>query len=530
VNLYFEEEMVEPLKEIISEEEFLNIFQKQTIELLKICVYLTAKEEKDFLYTKRFYGNITTQSRILEDFLDDYGAKNNRNWIFFRELTASARYMGFSAYMIQHLRNRYALYDLKSGEEKAFLDQTIETQNFFNTAIKNVFRCIGDEARRLGLPTPAEKLREEDFLDVASNKMLPHNVNEDFSRKEEEIVVKIASEYLNIMQDHEDFRIDREYTGEEITPLIPEYISEEKLRKFQLRIHNLQSVYDTYIKDTKIEMENATLNSMRGSIAVALHLAEIATTLSHFYERHESELRHEEVREKIEIIIDKSHILKCIVNYCLFHCYNHLEKGNSLARSFLKSYVVMDSIMVPIPIYMGFHVRPATLVMKIVKHYGSEVKMHLDNETYDAGSALDIFRANEKISATKRRLILKEIKPCAPSGEVPGHEVKFVVLEELNRLMKEGKLISYEELRENDVFCETEEKSVRIEEVTTCVAKEIKRLMAAGKIDIRIDVYATFTGDQRALKDIETLARAHYGEDEKGNNIELPPEIDYLRK
>ena len=50
MNLYFEEEMVEPLKEIISEEEFLNIFQKQTIELLKICVYLTEKEEKDFLF------------------------------------------------------------------------------------------------------------------------------------------------------------------------------------------------------------------------------------------------------------------------------------------------------------------------------------------------------------------------------------------------------------------------------------------------------------------------------------------------
>jgi hypothetical protein len=83
--------MVEPLKEIISEKEFLTLFQKQTRELLKICGYLTAKEEKDFLYTKRFYGNITTQSRILEDFLDDYGAKNNRNWIFFRELTASAR-------------------------------------------------------------------------------------------------------------------------------------------------------------------------------------------------------------------------------------------------------------------------------------------------------------------------------------------------------------------------------------------------------------------------------------------------------
>jgi hypothetical protein len=216
--------MVKPLKEIISEEEFLDIFRKQTIEVLKICVYLSAKEEKDFLYTKRFYGNITTQSRILEDFLDDYGAKNNRNWIYFRELTASARYMGFSAYMIQHVRNRYALYGLKSNEERKFLEDTVETQDFLNTSIKNVFRCIGEEAVRLGLPTPAEKLKEEDFLDVASNKMLPHNVDEDFSRKEEEIVVKIASEYLNIMQDHEDFKIDHEYTVEDITPLIPEYI------------------------------------------------------------------------------------------------------------------------------------------------------------------------------------------------------------------------------------------------------------------------------------------------------------------
>ena len=96
--------------------------------------------------------------------------------------------------------------------------------------------------------------------------------------------------------------------------------------------------------------------------------------------------------------------------------------------------------------------------------------------------------------------------------------------------MKEGKLISYEELNVDDLYCETDDETVTPEEIVTFVSKEIKRLMSAGKIDIRIDVYARFTGDQRALKDIETLARAQYGEDKKGNNIELPPEIDYLRK
>jgi hypothetical protein len=269
---------------------------------------------------------------------------------------------------------------------------------------------------------------------------------------------------------------------------------------------------------------------MRGCISIALHLAEIATALTHFYERHESELRHETVRDKIESLIDKKTIMNLIVNYCLFHCYSHLEKGNGFAKDFLKSYVVIDSIRIPIPIYMGFHVRPATLVMKIVKHYGSEVKMEIDEEIYDAASALDLFRANEKISAKKRQLILKEIHPYESPTALPPDQVPSVILNELNRLFKDGKLISYEDITMDDIPGNREEGCVKAQEIKPLVAEEIKRLMIAGKIDIRLDVYVTFTGDVRALKDIEALARANYGEDERGNNVELPPEIAYLRK
>lgn len=522
--------MVSPLKEIISEKEFLDIFQKQTSQIMKICAYLKEKEMEDSPFTKRFYGNVTTQARILEDFLDDYGAKNNRTWVYFRELVASARYMGFCSYMLQHVRNRYALYDIKNIKEKEFLERTAKTQEFFNTAIKNVFRAICDEGTRLGLPIPEEKLKEEDFLDVASNKMLPHNLGEDFSAKEEENVVKIASEYLNILRDHEDLLFDRHYTVQEIAALIPEYLSEEKLRKFELRIHSLQSMYDTYLKNTKIETIHPSLNSMRGFISVALHLAEIATALIHFYERHESELRQEKVRESIERIIDKNTILDSIVNYCLFYCFKHLTRGITLAQSFLKNFVVIDTIKVPIPTYMGFHVRPATMVMKIVKHYGSDVTMQIDGEEYDAGSALDIFRANEKISAQKRQLILEKIQPCTSKDGIKREAIKQMVLEELERLMKEGLILSYEELKLEDLTCEIDETSIRPEEFKPLVAKEIKRLMAAGKIDIKIDIYATFKGDRRALKDIEILASANYGEDDAGNNIDLPAELEYLRK
>ena len=171
------------------------------------------------------------------------------------------------------------------------------------------------------------------------------------------------------------------------------------------------------------------------------------------------------------------------------------------------------------------------MVMKIVKHYGSEVLMNIDEEVYDAGSALDIFRANEKISAKKRQLILQEIKPCCSAGEISREALKPLIYEEIDRLVQKGLIGTYEALTVDDLNGETQESpTLNPQEIKPLVAKEIRRLMAAGKIDIKVDVYATFKGDRRALKDIEALARANYGEDAAGNNIELPAEIDYLRK
>ena len=522
--------MVKPLKTVVSHEGFLKIVQKQTVEILKICSYLKEQGNKDDVFTKRFYGNLTAQSRILEDFLDDYGAQNNLTWIYLRELMASARYMGFSSYTLNHIITRYALYELEDENKKSFLKQTKTVQHLLNTTIRKIFESVSNEAVVLGLAFPSEKLSEDDFLAVVSDKMLPHNIIEGFSVKEEENVVKIASDYLNILKDYEDLKFDQKYSVDEIEAMIPDSVSEEKLRNFELSIHNLQSVYDTYIQNTTIETENSKLNSMRGYISVALHLAEIATTLTHFYERHEGEISHEVARKKIEAIINKEKILDFIANYCLFHCYRYLERGHELAQEFLQRYVVMASIEVPIPTYMGFHVRPASLVVKIVKHYGSEVKMQLDEEVYDANSPLDIFRANEKISAKKRQLMLQEIKSFDQGKAITCEEVKSIILGELERLSKEGKLYAYEKLIPDDLTCRIEDPSIRPQEMKPRIAEEIKRLMAAGKIDIKLPINVTFKGDRRALRDIETLAKANYGEDEKGNNIDLPPELEYLRK
>ena len=57
---------------------------------------------------------------------------------------------------------------------------------------------------------------------------------------------------------------------------------------------------------------------------------------------------------------------------------------------------------VPIPAYRGFHVRPSTLVSKIINYYGGQVKMVMNGVEYNPSTPLELFRVNEEINAIKR--------------------------------------------------------------------------------------------------------------------------------
>ena len=62
------------------------------------------------------------------------------------------------------------------------------------------------------------------------------------------------------------------------------------------------------------------------------------------------------------------------------------------------------------------------------------------------------------------------------------------------------------------------------------VLDHIARLQAIGKVDMDIDMSIAFVGDKRVLADIALLADNGYGEDNFGNNIDLPDALKYLRR
>lgn len=84
------------------------------------------------------------------------------------------------------------------------------------------------------------------------------------------------------------------------------------------------------------------------------------------------------------------------MTYSLGYSSRYLKSARQLCQKMLKRYAVIEEAALPVPRYRGFHVRPSTLVAKIVQHYGSEVKMKLGDETYDAGAPIDLFRPMKK--------------------------------------------------------------------------------------------------------------------------------------
>ena len=302
-------------------------------------------------------------------------------------------------------------------------------------------------------------------------------------------------------------------------------LSEETLRKLESQFHNLQSRYDARFSNATAEQADSDLLCLRGHISVVLHLLRVAKLFVHYYERH--------VREWVQAkpwaskpLVEPDALLSMLINYSVAFIDHYIGSAIPLCQNILVRYVEVGRIQVPIPQYRGFHVRPATLVSKLVLYYGSKVQMLLGDEVYDASSPLELFRANEKINAWKRRSLAREIVRL---GLVPedqsSTDLPSVVRSVVNALVTKGKVILHEQP------LELPESLCRIEgTLVEKVVNEMGRLLAMGKIDVVTDMVVEFVGDKRVLADIKHLAELGYGEDALGNNVALSKELTHLRR
>jgi phosphotransferase system HPr-like phosphotransfer protein len=379
-----------------SYDEKVKIF---SYDYLRCCVYISNLEQSSIFFTKKLFSRLIESSQILEDFLDYHGAKNNKNWYYYRELSAAVRHLSIGSYSQKHILNRLVFYDLVNTED--FEREGRATFNFLIKSLIKLAPIVLDEARRLNIPVPDDNFDTFEFPGVTTSDLLDYDIDDENKDLQKKHIVKIASEFLCIARNFDHLGFYEPYDLKKILEIVPDKINEVEIRQFEMLVHNLQSAFDTYVIHGGYRFGNRKLKDLRGCFSVVFHLLQMTGRLLHFHERHLHEAGYKniykKVQEQLSLLVDPEVLLDRTINYGLYYVCHFLTTGKDLAGKILNENIERSSISVGVPVKLGFHSRPSLLVAKIVRHYGGQVELCVGEDRFDASSVLDIQWAGGKI-------------------------------------------------------------------------------------------------------------------------------------
>jgi len=388
------------LIQIISEEEFLPLVEEAGSQFFKTFNAFASLLDPKLDANRMCYSNLIQQAELLESFMDEHGARQNKTWSFFTEFVASIRNLVIATFYVRHLMDRYPFYNLRDSDEQKenFFKGIQEVSDFLNQSILNLYEECLSAGNKNNLNYSRESVDQSQFSEVEVNKQLPKNAEDEQIKEDEERIIDMFEKMGNVAGMMEDMNSRVRQKEGNLKRIVPEIIDEKKARMVLNLVHSVQSEFDTYIKGTYIQKRYAELKNFRGYISMPLHLLEVTIWLTHFYERHEDEIRQGECKHIISTLVNKDELLNQIVNFCFKNCIFYIREGDLLGKELLKNFVKTVRYELPIPTPLGFHARPSTYISLIVRNYDADAFLLVDGEKFNARSVMSLLQAGGAVA------------------------------------------------------------------------------------------------------------------------------------
>lgn len=382
--------MTESAREsILSEAAFGPMLGKRATEFMHFGRQLIAQPGSEI--QKKHLTRLVELAHDLETFLDDYGARNNKAYSYLTELIASLRGMGKAGVALSHLRGRLPRYalaiDASMGAE--FAAETERTNDFLLKSIMRLLDAVEKEFDGLSIAIDPVAEASGVIAESGPRIVLPHNIDEEEITDEQQKIAEVATRYLAVSDRLRQTRITKIHNVDSLRGFVLKQMDEERVRALESQIHSIQSKYDTFIRATTLESRTPALSSLRGHASLALHLVEVGMELVHFYVRHENDVRYEVAKQRIANLIAKQDVLDRFVNYSIYFTDKILDVGRASAEEVLRAFIKTQEAEFVVPDGVILHARPISLIVRIVSHYGTPVRMEIEEEDCDAGSIME---------------------------------------------------------------------------------------------------------------------------------------------
>ena len=109
--------------------------------------------------------------------------------------------------------------------------------------------------------------------------------------------------------------------------------------KYKSIFNQIESLYDTFLKNTKIERQYTDLKQIRGHIALTLHLLEIGKALTHFHERHSDKLKKYSSSSRATPLFQNDTIKKTVREFILNYTIHFLLAGKITSIKIFKRWI-----------------------------------------------------------------------------------------------------------------------------------------------------------------------------------------------
>ncbi|MEM8709893.1 MAG: HPr family phosphocarrier protein [Planctomycetota bacterium] len=384
--------MSEPsIEKVVPEEDFSGLLRERAVAVLATCAAPGGSA-----WTKRRFFDLSVEADELEAFLDDYGARTNRRFSAFTEIVASIRGFALAGMSLTHLVRRlstYGVLDAIGDRRTAALDDLGMALQFVEMKLAGLMRALLDEGREIGVTELSQGEGQAPVDRTVRRFRLPHNVDLDRIEDEEQRIAEVATKYLDAVEVLRGLQIRRIEDEERRETFMRETCTEVNARVWEATIHNLQSSYDTYVKNTVLETGDPRLQTLRGHISAALHTLEAVTRLTHFVERHERGLRSDMADAVLQRVLPRREVRDVTLNRLLVWAAAFIESGAELAAGLLPSYTNASEATLELREGIHLHARPASLVVAVVQHHGTPVELEVAGTVCNAGSILELMVA-----------------------------------------------------------------------------------------------------------------------------------------
>jgi len=379
-----------PRKEI-AVEEFKPLLASQAQDFLKLANGLLELNAQQ--WSQRQLYHLYQSTTDLETFLDDYGARENRSFFPIRELVAISRWLAVGMSSLIHLDSRlptYAPCD-QDWSEDVLAPQVRSGALRLGEMIIRTLAALQEAWSEVGMAWPDGVLRMDSLPAGGDLVRLPRDVVEHHSGESGEDhssdAALIASRFIRLVKHMERVNPVRVEGLENLKQVVAVHCTEAQSRRFEARVHNLQSTYDSLVAGSKEERKYPQLFQIRSAASAAYHFFEAVTALVHLVERH-----HLEERRGVDgaPLVSLEKFLDIVVNQCVMVAYDGLARTLPVAQKLLDELSARCSRELELPEGVSLHARPISLMVSVVNYHQAAVEAEINGERCSAASIMQL--------------------------------------------------------------------------------------------------------------------------------------------